>query len=273
MMKRKSGQILILVLLIVVVALSVGLSVASRNITNLRSSTQTEQSQRAFSAAEGGVEDVLADLNTIANNPDVATGSGLDVNVPVGEITANVNVKASNIFEATIEEGTVGQINLEGYGGGTMTIEWISRDDSIENSSPRPSIELTFVCQNSTCFGTPGSNGFSQHRLAYQAESISGQSGFTSCSVNPLAEKFYCKITVNVSGSDNPLFVRIRPLWKKATVKVTGAGDFPVQTYDVVSTATTDLGITRRVQVRRTTLPQLPAALDYVLFSQNDIVK
>ncbi len=60
---KKSGQILILVLLIVVVALAVGLSVASRNITNLRSSTQTEQSQRAFTAAEGGVEDVLSRLS------------------------------------------------------------------------------------------------------------------------------------------------------------------------------------------------------------------
>jgi hypothetical protein len=272
-MKTKPGQILILVLLIVVVALSVGLSVASRNITNLRSSTQTEQSQRAFSAAEGGVEDVLADLSSIASNPDVASEGGLDVSVPVGEITASVNVKSSNIFESAIEEGTVGQINLEGYGGGNVTIEWISRADSFENSSPRPSVELTFVCQNATCFGTPGSNGYSQHRLAFQAESISGQSGFSSCTVNPSTSDFYCRTTVNVSGSDNPLFMRVRPLWKKATVRVSGAGSFPVQTYDVVSTATTDLGITRKVQVRRTTLPQLPAALDYVLFSENDIVK
>ena len=50
----KQGQILILVLLVVVVILAIGLSVASRNITNLRTSTQTENSQKAFSAAEGG---------------------------------------------------------------------------------------------------------------------------------------------------------------------------------------------------------------------------
>src|SRR3989338_3404772 len=99
-MKKRRGQILILVLLIVVVALAVGLSVASRNITNLRTSTQTEQSQRAFSAAEGGVEDVLSKLSTIANDINVgSSNSGCAVagnqaicSVPVGEITANVNV-------------------------------------------------------------------------------------------------------------------------------------------------------------------------------------
>src|SRR3972149_6444629 len=101
----KQGQILILVLLAVVVILAVGLSVASRNITNLRTSTQTEQSQRAFSAAEGGVEDVLSRLSTIAQSPSIATG--VDVPVTVGDITANVNVKASSVYEAVVEEGTV----------------------------------------------------------------------------------------------------------------------------------------------------------------------
>lgn len=42
-----------------VVALTVGLSVASRSITNLRTTTEQEQSQRAFSAAEAGIERVL----------------------------------------------------------------------------------------------------------------------------------------------------------------------------------------------------------------------
>ncbi len=271
-MKRKPGQILILVLLIVVVALSVGLSVASRNITNLRSSTQTEQSQRAFSAAEGGVEDVLSDLSNIAADPDIASSSGVDLSVPVGEITANVNVRASNVFEAVIEEGTVGQVNLEGYSG-NVTVDWIDTSDSVENSSPRPSLEFTFVCENSTCFGTSGSGGtYSQHRLAFQAETISGQSGFSQCTLGASSE-FYCRATVSVSGSDDVKFMRVRPFWKKATVRVGGASDFPVQTYDVVSTATTDLGITRKVQVSRTALPQLPSALDYVLFSESDIVK
>ena len=92
-MKRKSGQILILILLIVVVALAVGLSVASRNITNLRTSTQAEHSQRALSAAEGGIEDVLSRLSTVASQVPVGGSATIPVQ-QIGEITPTVIVKA-----------------------------------------------------------------------------------------------------------------------------------------------------------------------------------
>ncbi len=51
-----SGQILLIVVLSMVVALTVGLSIASRTISNLKISKQNEESQRAFQAAEAGVE-------------------------------------------------------------------------------------------------------------------------------------------------------------------------------------------------------------------------
>src|SRR3989344_4909485 len=123
-MKRKSGQILILILLIVVVALAVGLSVASRNITNLRTSTQAEHSQRALSAAEGGVEDVLARLTVFAANPNVTTATGVTEEVDVGGLKADVTVKASNIYESTIEPGEIGQVDLNNATG-TILIEWV----------------------------------------------------------------------------------------------------------------------------------------------------
>lgn len=55
-MRNQRGQTLLIVVLVMVVALTVGLSVASRSITNLRTTTEEENSQRAFSAAEAGVE-------------------------------------------------------------------------------------------------------------------------------------------------------------------------------------------------------------------------
>lgn len=273
LMKRRSGQILILVLLVVVVALAVGLSVASRNITNLRTSTQTEQSQRAFSAAEGGVEDTLSNLTSIAANPNI--GSGVNLNVPVGDITANVTVKATSIYEAAVEEGTVAQVNLDGYSG-NVVVEWIlTADTQTENLSPKASVEVSFICQNAAhCFVPTSSSGvYSQYRVAYQAETISGQDGFAQCTSNAPTDKYVCRANFTVAGSDNVKFMRVRPFWRKATVRVTGDSGFPVQTYDLISSATTDLGITRRVQVTRTALPQLPASFDYVLFSDTDIAK
>ena len=58
-------------------------------------------------------------------------------------------------------------------------------------------------------------------------------------------------------------------------MRVSGESGFnlPIQTYDITSTATTDIGVTRRVQVTKTALPQLPAVFDYVLYSESDIKK
>lgn len=54
--RNQSGQILLIVVLSIVVALTVGLSIVSRTISNLQISKQSEESQRAFQAAEAGLE-------------------------------------------------------------------------------------------------------------------------------------------------------------------------------------------------------------------------
>lgn len=57
--KNQSGQALLLVLLSMAVALTLVLSVLSRTISDVKISSQDENSQRAFSAAEAGVEQAL----------------------------------------------------------------------------------------------------------------------------------------------------------------------------------------------------------------------
>jgi hypothetical protein len=63
----QSGQALILLLLTLSVVLVVSLSIASRSIVDIATVGYEEDAQRAFSAAEAGVEEVL-------NNPSLATG-------------------------------------------------------------------------------------------------------------------------------------------------------------------------------------------------------
>src|SRR5581483_11095277 len=69
--EREHGQILLIVVLAMVVFLTVGLSVVSRSITNLRTSVDEENSQRAFSAAEAGVEQALK------------SGQGISIQTPL----------------------------------------------------------------------------------------------------------------------------------------------------------------------------------------------
>lgn len=286
--KKKSGQILILVLLVVVVALAVGLSVASRNITNLKSSTQAEQSQRAFTAAEGGVEDVLSKLNNVANvmssvqplgynsqgctkesngiaNCSIATASG---------VTGTVKVLAASTYEKTVEPGDVAQINLQGYSG-NFDVEWFKSGEP-----DKVSLEFTFICNSpSPCVGENFSGSYGQHREAYTTDTTMGgnQTGFSLCpgyNSAPAAGNFGCKNTFSVPVAANVRILRMKPFWDRVTIRVSGGGaTFPVQTYEITSTATTDTGVSRKVEVKRDALPQLPAIFDYVLYSGGDIIK
>ncbi|MDO8486923.1 MAG: hypothetical protein Q7S45_01325 [Candidatus Curtissbacteria bacterium] len=260
-LKAKSGQVLILVLLVVVVALAVGLSVASRNLTNLKTSAQTEQSQRAFAAAEGGIEDVLSRLTQVASA--IPAGGSTTQNVTVGSLTASVTVTASNIYQFTIDLGTVGQVDLRGASG-QIQLEWANASDSIEANQPA-SLEVTQVSQSGS--------SYSQTRTAWSGGNFGGrsESGFSPPACTPSSA---FKLCTRIPLDSGAVSIRIRPFWVKTTVKVTSVGgSLPVQTYNLASVATTTSGVTRKVQVARTALPTLPAAFDYVLFSNSDISK
>lgn len=282
----KSGQILILVLLVVVVALATGLSVASRNITNLRISTQTEESQRAFSAAEGGVEDVLSKLKIIADEIGAGTGtectiSSDEANCEVvidPELTAFVNVKGTKIYEIPLVDlGEVAQVDLEGWPSASaeITVEWIKRDEP--SQSPSAALEFTFVCENSVATlicDNLGLSDYSQGREFYRGPgAYPDLSGATLQTCGAGGVDYVCSATFNVDSSDNLKLLRIRPFYNATSIKVSGSPDLPTQIYEINSTAATDLGQTRKIQVERTVLPILPAMFDYALYSEGDIVK
>lgn len=259
-MKKRRGQVLVLVLLVVVVALAVGLSVASRNLTNLRTTTQTEQSQRAFNAAEGGIESVLPDLAAAA-----VAGSQP---IQVGNLEANVTVNKETEYSWTIPEGEVGQVKLDGAIGSPtqIQIEWAPKGSTEEDNAA--SIELTKVSQSGGSYG--------QDRWAYaggSAASSGNETGFDPLVISCSAEYTKCvRIPFNTS---NDLILRIRPFWNQATVKVMAdvGGSLPEQQYTITSSATSELGLTRKIEVVKIVLPQLPAVFDYVLYSEQGIVK
>lgn len=55
----QKGQVLLIVVLIMVISLTVGLALASRSIVNLRNTNTESDSQKAFQAAEAGIEIAL----------------------------------------------------------------------------------------------------------------------------------------------------------------------------------------------------------------------
>jgi len=60
-MRKNRGQVALVVLIISAIALTLGLSLADRVRTDIKTDTDDEQLQRAFNAAESGIENYLVD--------------------------------------------------------------------------------------------------------------------------------------------------------------------------------------------------------------------
>ena len=58
-MKNQSGQVILALILVMSVALAIGLSIVQKSLVDVSTATKVEESQRAFSAAEAGIEKAL----------------------------------------------------------------------------------------------------------------------------------------------------------------------------------------------------------------------
>lgn len=78
-LQSESGQLLIVLILIMTVALAIGLSIIQKSLSDVSTATRTEQSSRAFSAAEAGIEQVLQNPGSTSFNINNANVSVNDV--------------------------------------------------------------------------------------------------------------------------------------------------------------------------------------------------
>ena len=84
----QKGQVLLIIVLVMIVALSIGLSVVTRSITNLQISSEEESSQRALSAAEAGIERALQSQEGVTGAIPLENNSQID-NVTVDTLSGN----------------------------------------------------------------------------------------------------------------------------------------------------------------------------------------
>src|SRR5688572_23181590 len=90
-LEKQRGQVLLIVVLVMIVALTVGLSLISRSITNLRTSTEEAESQKALAAAEAGIERAL-------ESGTIETGNFDSGSVQVNYSTAVQDVRGSEFL-------------------------------------------------------------------------------------------------------------------------------------------------------------------------------
>ncbi len=269
-----AGQVLILILLIIVVGFTILLSIISRSLIDVRLASNTEATNRAYFAAEAGVEEALKKIaggDTTSGTIDFAT-----INKSTANYTINAAASPTFVYPGNVARDDSVQLNLlTDYftpGSGSYG-EPTNKDLKIcwgNDASDKPAIEVTLIYEDPA-----GSGTFLARKDAFDANALSHANNFTAisgtCSVAGVTYQNATPASFTYSGiTGRRYLLRIRFLYNtnaQPLVITTGTADnLPAQGYEITSTGSTDLGTVRKLKVFKQ-YPALPAIFDYVLFN------
>lgn len=255
----QKGQIALIIILIMVVVGTIALSVASRSVIDIGISKQEEEKIRAFSKAEAGIEDLLAQ--------GLAIGEGTDVSL--GDITYSYKIEevgAGTAYELdeSLANGETTQIILEGAAPKPTSLRfcWVN---GREETGTKASLEISVF-----------NSDYSVNRYAINAPGGASDNGFESGSEPPGGQcggsgKYQAyKQIINIT--DAAQFVRIKALYNEAFLGVWAVGgQLPAQAYKarVVSQEGESTAAVEVVQ----SLPAHAGIFDYVLWSGGGLNK
>lgn len=280
------GQAVLIVLLIMVVALTVGISISLRSTKNIRLSTRTEESQRAFSAAEAGLEAALG-------------GAAVGGTVPVGSDSTYIATKDSYgagqefIFPEKIARDDTQQVWLVEHDSNNAIIETpyytnytinICWGNETISAGYEPALEATLIYKQTGAYKIqkyaydPLSTRVSNNSFTL-ADNNTGQCTTTK-------GKYYTTLSFPSLASQDAdnlyLAVRLRLLYnldtEKQSLVVTSTGDdLPAQGKLYTSTGTVKIAGSDQAEMRtlnfHKSYPYLPGIFDFALFSGTAITK
>lgn len=257
-LRQSSGQAGIVVLLLTIVLLTIGLSIASRSVTDVRLSRQEEATTRAFDAAEAGIEDALRkDLAGL-----VGTGGFVEVGACPGPecIRANYTVNAEMNLETELEEGETVEVNLAGFSGNGVSIEWARTGEVCSGGDLFASIVVAVL-----------DNAGNVRRTPYTQTVCNRGDSFVQTAGSAVAP-YLLRITESVGPAD--IAMRVRAIYSDTPIRIDsnnpGTYPLPAQFWRVHSEAQTTGGETRAVEVTQTS-PASPSLFDFVIFSRGNL--
>lgn len=274
--KSENGQTVLVILLVMSVILTIGLSAASRSVTDIKISQQSQEAARAFWAAQAGLEEAMKGNVSIGKSEEKEVGGvkyWVDKKGMVGAegfvFPDKVNAEESVTLWLLPHNETTGEINfLAGGYNGNINLYW-GDPESSTISDQTPAIEATLVygegslykMQKFTFDPNTGRNPLSHFEAANSGEfTLNGQTfSFSSGEIN-------------LSDYSNPYLLQLR-LHYNVRPQILGvkAAGLPEQGYCYDSSGeVAESGITRRLNQCR--LWQiLPQVFDNVVFSGENI--
>ncbi len=295
------GQVIIVLLLTTLVVLTVGFAITVRSLTDLTTSSRNDQSQRAFSAAEAGIEKYLSQPATVTGlNPNVvpfSNGASVDVFANV-DVPSGVNqaleyppIGKETIAQFWFVDPNSTSVNpVKVYTGSTFEIYFGNSGESTITPTA-PAVEVNVITYNSATnlYGTqkfyldPNSARAATNRFITIPNVSCGPTISTeSTTSNP--SSFACKYTVNFvtppspivacGGTCFPVIVRARLLYSTTNQKIAvkGVGSaLPKQAQ--IYYARGNAGQSQQI-LRVFKMPKvLPTFIDFAIFSLGNISK
>lgn len=289
---RESGQIIIILLLMLLVALSIGLTITQRTITDVTTSTQNETASRAFSAAEAGLEQAVQDQ--LSGTIQLGNNSSVTVEPPRILPVGGVALEYPPVGKETIAQfwlaDPASPTFTPAYRGESLYFYFGNENLSITSpDSELPAVELTvIVSENGT---------YKSYKYFFDSKPNRSSNNFNNASCGGLiqtngvvtssseASKFYCRVRLPDdcspgcqaypgTGISVPVLVRARILYSDINQKIalgpTG-GTFPPQAQSYTATGVSGESV-KKIQLFRMKNVVLPF-FDFAIFSAGNIEK
>jgi len=248
----QSGQVGIAVILVMVVMSTIGISLATRSATDVRTARQSQEATQTFSAAEAALENILSRDQSYLETTDAGEYSDVE------NVAVNYTVDRDTQLTTELLEGAVAEIDVStGTAGQQVTIEWSASSDCGTN----PASLLVAVIN--TAGATPIARQYS-YAICDRSD------GFELVLTN--GSQFARQVTITLENGDQS--IRITPVYADSDLLVSGNGwTLPTQEFTIQSIAENLQGReTKAIEVERTT-EYAPTILDYALVSGTTIIK
>lgn len=246
----QSGQILLVVVLVMVVVLTVGLSIVTRSITSLRTTQEDASSQKAFSAAEAGVEQLINSGSTSESDSSFGADASYSVNTAtVGGSSTNFLV--NNYAQVNQDDGAdVWLSTYPSYSDPLTTPVTVFWGRSPEVCSANPDLNTMAAIEIAVISGSltaPAMQRYAFDPCALRAQD-NGLSTDIQAGQTVLSKTFAHRVTINVATGR---LMRVIPLYAPTVMAVsTGGGgpNLPAQGTLIQSTGVSG-EVQRKIQV------------------------
>lgn len=278
-MRSNNGQIALIALLVLAVATTIGLALISRGTTNVATTRNAEESTRAFSAAEAGIEDALVSGAAGGSILDAVTGIKYTTTVATVSAAANTpftfpskTMKGETETLWLVPHNTDGSLVLTPtYTANSINVCW-------SGNTPVPAMVVTLLYKESSDGSYAVAKGAVDPDTARAAVNNFSAPTTSTGGCGDGTTKYKQTVTFSsLSASINPaadtlIMLRLRPVYVDTQIAVVPLQALPDQFNRIESVGETGSGTTRKIVVIRQF--DAPSSIfDAAVYSQGSFVQ